>query len=193
MNNLEKYNVSELSMQELGVLQNQIVNAQMQSLTQELAEFKNAYERDKAIQEIEKNSIKDGIEDMADKLESVEKIAVTSNRVRNPRYGYVNQGDFGAMFNVSISSVRVGKLLKIVGIAQKSKRKTIPYRKFIPSLAKTIASQHYTSFQWNYTGCVDHIDKWLKKEGYHTDFYSIETESDMNEFIDHLYTIHGQE
>lgn len=186
-------NFNQMSVQEITYLQNQLSNAHLQAITQELALFKNEYEINRTKEELERNKMKDSIEDFSDKLEDVEGIAIASNRVRQPTYGFVNQGDFGRMFNVSISSIRVGKLFKTVGIAMVSKSTTTPLRKHVDKLAKINVQERYTSFQWHYTGCLDHIDKWMKDNGYHKEFHMIDNEKDMSNFIDRIYIKHVQQ
>lgn len=115
-------------------------------------------------------------------------VAVNNLRLKHGRFDYVNQGDFGRFFSVSLSSVSVGKLLKIVGLAQPSRKGgTVPYRQYVGKYALTIANGTYTVTQWHYENCMDRIDNWLKEESCYEKFYSIQDEKKLKEFVDELY------
>lgn len=177
----ELMSVEGMSMEELDVLQQQIMIKKVNSVVERLERMESNY-----IKAETKNQIKFG--ELENKIEDTVSIAVSSNRVRQPRYDYVNQTSFGSLFNVSISNTRVGKLLKVVGIAQPSKRKTMPYREFIPKLAKTRAGENFTTYEWHFTNCLGKIDSWLKDRDLYTEFYSIEHEKDMEVYIDRLFS-----
>lgn len=135
----------------------------------------------------EQDKIKEEIKEI--KADSVKQLEVTVNsmRVKEPKFNFVNQGDFGRFFSISISSVRIGKLLKVVGIAMKDRSSTTPYRTFVPNYAMPEANEKYTAVKWHYEKCLDHIDKWLRKNGYYESFYSCKTTRDLEKFIDSLY------
>lgn len=126
-------------------------------------------------------------------INATKEIAISSNRVKTSYNNYMSQGDFGKQFRVVISSVRVGRLLRVVGIALVSKSKTEPYSNLIPRYAKnTIVDGRHPHFLWNFGECLKKIDKWLKDNDYYNDFNIIETEGDMEIFIDNLYRVHAK-
>lgn len=141
------------------------------------------------VDRIEKNdqSVQNEIQSIKDEQQKVLDVAINSMRVNQPKYDYVRQGEFGRFFDVSIGSGYVGKLFRIVGLAQKGKSRTIPYRSKIPQYAKVITSKEFESYVWHFNKCMDAIDEWLKKHGYYTEFYSIETEKEMYDFINDLH------
>jgi hypothetical protein len=114
-------------------------------------------------------------------------LATSAKHVQNIIETYVNQSDLGGHFKVNISNVRIGKILKIVGIAQKSK-KTVPYFDKIPKYAKkTQTIDGYIHYKWNQKTCIEAIDQWLSKKNLLNDFYLIEHEDDMKTFIDDMF------
>jgi hypothetical protein len=131
--------------------------------------------------------VKDKFDVFEDEIQKAKEIAITTNRVRTPNYQFVNQSTFGSNFNVSLSSKRVGKLLKVVGIAQPSKNKTTPYSIYIPKLAKTNTTEKYSTHNWHYTECLKKIDKWLVSNGHYDEFYTIESRDDLEKYVDTLY------
>ncbi len=176
-------NIDKLSNEEVDVLQTKIIARKMKRFEAQIAEMANAQKMlETGLKEItlEQERIK---EDSEKKLE----VAVNSMRVKQPKYGYVNQGDFGRFFTVSIGSRTMGKLLKVVGLAMKNKNQTTPYREHIPKCAMTEANENYTAVRWNYEKCLDYIDGWLKENDYFESFYSISSPRDMEKFINQLY------
>jgi hypothetical protein len=121
------------------------------------------------------------------KTEEAIQIATSKAKVLEPRFEFVNQGDFGRYYNPSISNQRIGKLFKIVGLAQKSKSITTPHRPFIPEYAVTIAEEKFTNTKWHFKKCTNFIDDWLKSHGYYEQFYSFSKEKELEKFIDELY------
>lgn len=127
-------------------------------------------------------------DELKEEIAEVKQIQIASTRVRQPRYEYVSQGDFGRHFNVSISSVRIGKLLKIVGLAQPSKGKLAPYRQYVNSgHAIRRDDEKYTHHHWHFQKCLKKIDKWLDANNHLTRFYSITETKELDRFIDGLY------
>jgi hypothetical protein len=123
------------------------------------------------------------------KEDTEKKLEVAVNSLRQEIFdGYLNQGDFGRQFIVSISSIRIGKLFRIVGLAQISKGQTTAYRQYVPKYAKVITERNgdisYSKTTWHYTNCMEFIDLWLKENNLFEKFYSISTEKEMEKFID---------
>jgi len=121
------------------------------------------------------------------------------NSLRQEIYdGYLGQGDFGRQFRISIGSVTIGKLFRIVGLAQISKGKTTAYRQYIPKYAKITSASKETvngtiSFSltnWHYTNCMEFIDNWLIEHELYDTFYSIPSEKEMKNFIDKQFNIY---
>ena len=128
------------------------------------------------------------LEKLEEKQDRTLEVAINSVRVKQSQYDYINQKEFGNCFTISIGSKTVGKLLKAVGLAQSSLSKTTPYRHFIPKYAKVMANQDFSAYVWHYENCLNFIDKWLSEKGHYEKFYSIETEKELEIFIDELYS-----
>ena len=114
-------------------------------------------------------------------------VAINSMRVKQSQDGYMTQKIFGTQFTISIGSRTVGKLFKVVGLAQHL-AETTPYRQFIPKYAKSMANEKYSSFIWHYENCLNFVDKWLAENSYYETFYSKHTEKELTEFINDLYS-----
>jgi hypothetical protein len=169
-------NIENLSTEELRVLQDKIVAQQVTRLQQQLEAVTNRLAEHEQKFEL--------VEQRQDK---VVEVAVNGLRVKQGHFEYVSQGDFGRYFSVSIGSQFIGKLLKVVGLAQKGKKLTTPYREHIPRYAKTNAATNYTANVWHYQNCMEYIDKWLKENGLYEHFYSIQDEREMAKFINDLF------
>lgn len=133
------------------------------------------------------NTTNDKLNDIEKKAQEALNMSASRKHIDQIVDGYVNQSDLGAHFKVNISSIRIGKLLKIVGLAQKT-RNTQPYFEYVPNYAKKRTTlDGHIHYRWNQKKCIDKIDKWLEKNGLLHEFYIIEHENDMSQFIDQLY------
>ena len=172
----ELINVNELTTEQMELLQTQIMIKRITNTEQML---KNHSDKILKIQEEQKI--------MEEEQEKKLEVAVNSLRVKELTYEYVNQRDFGAGFSVSIGAGTIGKLLRLIGLAQKSEGKTQPLRKSIPKYAKHRAVKHYTAPVWHYENCLNKLDQYLKDNGIYEKFYSIQNEKDLKKYIDNLY------
>lgn len=102
----------------------------------------------------------------------------------------MTQADFGAKFNNKIGAKNIGKLFKIVGLAKKSLKNTVPYEKYCPKYAVTDINNKtgIASYLWNYRDCLKMIDYWLEDNGHYDEFYALTTKKDLQEFINIMYT-----
>jgi hypothetical protein len=126
---------------------------------------------------------------------TIKKALDSQSKLKESKKEYVNQTDFGARFNNKIGSKTVGKLLKIVGLAKKSYRKTTPYEQYIPKYAiNDIDNEEVrrfdVSYKWAYEPCVEFIDKWLTKHNRYEEFYSITDKTKLTAYINSLYNIY---
>lgn len=126
---------------------------------------------------------------------TIKKALDSQSKLKKSKKEYVNQTDFGARFNNKIGSKTVGKLLKIVGLAKKSYRKTTPYEQYIPKYAiNDIDNEEVrrfdVSYKWAYEPCVEFIDKWLTKHNRYEEFYSITDKTKLTAYINSLYNIY---
>ncbi|OPH47606.1 hypothetical protein BC351_10465 [Paenibacillus ferrarius] len=195
-NSLEvKVNKMERILEKLALGQNntfEIISELTNTVTDEIREqvkqvvTANSLELNQTVQTV-KTEIKTDIERIDDKISKTQEMAISTARVSQTSSNYVDQGEFGDMFRVSISSNRIGRLFKAVGLAKASKRKTTPYDKFKPKYAKTVIFEEKQSYQWHYKNCMDYIEDWLEKKGLLEEFYTIEVRDDMEVYIDRLY------
>ena len=105
---------------------------------------------------------------------------------------YVTQSQFGERFNSKIGAKTVGRLFKIIGLAKKANRKTIPYQQFVPEYAVNIINndnekEYAIFYKWNYSKCSRFVNQWLLDHDYHDMFYSITEKEALIKFIDALY------
>lgn len=101
----------------------------------------------------------------------------------------MTQAEFGAKFNNKIGAKNIGKLFKIVGLAKKSLKNTVPYEKYCPKYAVTDINNKtgIASYLWNYRDCLKMIDYWLEDNGHYDEFYALTTKKDLQEFINIMY------
>lgn len=175
--------ISKLSNDELNKLQSVILLEKIKRL--ESIGNENNKQIKRLADENKKHDTK--IAMLEQKVEETAGLLENKSRVLQPKYGFVNQRDFGQFFSPSIGSKTVGKLLKVVGLAIKSTGRTIPYREYIPAYADTYTTESYTTIVWNYEKCVEKINEWLKEHSYYEKFYSIADTKEMEKFISDLY------
>lgn len=113
------------------------------------------------------------------------------HRIEESRYGYVSLRDLGAGFEVPIGAANMGKLLKIVGLAIRSRGSTEPYMEVIRNgTAKNKPYKDHVHYQWNPEKTVKKIDDWLEENGHINDFYSCENQKELYLLINELYSIY---
>lgn len=169
-------NISELSFEDLQSLSTLLIQQQLQMIAKKVTEVEDQFT--KKIRKLEK------------KQEAQADMYVNALRAREVKEGWVNLTEFGTLFNVTISRVRVAKLLRIVGIAIKNARTTVAKREYMGDgrLCTTFITMNgHAQKLWNFRRCMNHIDEWLKEHGHYEEFYSKETEEDLQRFIDKLY------
>jgi hypothetical protein len=179
--------LESMTLEQLQLVQNQIIARQVGLLQSRLEAMQEELNKAKAELEIAKEEQALHAEQMQHELEKTKAMAAANQRVREPKYGWVNQGDFGRFLNPSVGAKTMGKLLKIVGLAMRTKGATTPYRKYIGKYADVIAHERFTQVRWHYENCMTYIDEWLKEKGLFEQFYSFETSRQVEDFIDRLY------
>lgn len=172
--------VNNMSGAALQILQNQIVSQQMIRYQNELESIKSEMQKSNT-------SLKAEIDEVKENAKAILTTAIETVRVNQPRYEFISQGEFGRCFTTSISSVRFGKMLKIIGLAQKSKSRTTPERKAIPKYAVMKAHDNFSTVEWHYVNCLNRMDKWLSKYGHMEEFYSFDNCKKLEKYIDALY------
>ena len=86
----------------------------------------------------------------------------------------------------------MGKLLRLAGIAKSKQSRTEPMRSAIDDgFAKSQMVGEHKSYQWNPEKCIKKIDRWLNKEGIIDEFYKIDDEDKLKEYINELERING--
>lgn len=102
--------------------------------------------------------------------------------------GYMNQTEFGNQYFCKISSVQIGWLLQMCGVAMKSNG-NFPYDDIKISKywkAKVCLDKYANEriqYLWNYKNCSAEIDTWLKKHHLFVTFYSCSTHKSLKEYI----------
>lgn len=176
-------NAEEMSIEQLQAMQNQLTNIHLRKITEELEEIK-----DRQVKHEEQTKYK---------LNEIEQLAKDSLRARQPKQGWMTLRDFGGMFETTISSHRVGKLLRAAGLAIRGKRKTVPYRKHTGKerFCQSNVYEGYSSYVWNYNRCMTYIDLWLERVGEFSQFYALVASGDetaLAAYIDKLHDRYGR-
>jgi len=185
MNNLTSF--ENMSLSELQAQSALLLNEQIKRLIDEVQKVKDATSKTEARQEIVENKLGH----IERKQAAQERMSINALRATNKNYdGWVNLTNFGLMLNASISRNRVGKLLKVVGIAQRNTGRTLPRREFVGDgrlcVTRVTRDGHYRLL-WNFNRCMTHIELWLEKHGYLEKFYEKENGDELTDFIDYLY------
>lgn len=188
MNNLT--NIENMSLTELQAQSSIILNEQIKRLIDEVQKVKDATSKTEARQEI----VEDKLGHIERKQLAQERMSINALRATNKGYdGWVNLTNFGLMLNANISRNRVGKLLKVVGIAQRNTGRTLARREYMGDgrLCNTrITREGHSQLLWNFNRCMTHIELWLEKHGYLEEFYEKENGDELTAFIDYLYDKH---
>ena len=188
MNNLT--NIENMSLTELQAQSALLLNEQIKRLIDEVQKVKDATSKTEARQEI----IEDKLGHIERKQAAQERMSINALRATNKNYdGWVNLTNFGLMLNANISRNRVGKLLKVVGIAQRNTGRTVPRREYVGDgrLCDTrITRNGSPQILWNFNRCMTYIELWLEKHGYLEKFYEKENGDELTAFIDYLYDKH---
>lgn len=188
---IENINLSNMSSEQLQYLAEAVINTRLTNLETTIKNMCDDQEKHK-----EKTSIKfKELNNKTDRIieDNEKKMEVALNSLRRKEYdNYVNQGDLGRSFSVSIGSQMIGRLLKIIGLAQKGKGKTTPYRENIPKYGKVIIADNgkYSKIIWHFDNFITYLDNWLKEKELYEVFYAVPTEKDMKKFINELYDIY---
>jgi len=179
MNNLAAINSGELSFSDLQNIINQAMFKQNEKLHVEIESLK-----ENNIQLSEKIDI---VKSESDNLRELE---LKRHRTEEHRYGMVSLRDLGQCFNVSIGSKTMGKLLRLSGIALKGQTSTEPKRSMIINgYAKSEMYGDYPTYQYNPEKCIKKIDKWLNEIGVIDEFYAIDDEKKLQDYINNLEKI----
>lgn len=119
-------------------------------------------------------------------------VAVNSMRVKAPTKGWITLSQFGRCFAAVLSSQRMGKLMRVIGLAMVSTNRTTPYKQYIDRNKYVINEPDESGprWKWNYAKCLHKIDFWLQEQGLFEKFYSISNEKEMENFIDALHVKH---
>ncbi|MBX6361837.1 MAG: hypothetical protein IRZ03_17380 [Acidobacterium ailaaui] len=186
----ELINISNLSLPELQAIGAQVIQAQLSKVIDEVAAIKDNQEKLSKRIEIQEEETKH-------ELNKIQQLALSSLRAKEPKYGWMTLRDLGLQFNTTISNIRMGKLLRVVGLAQRGKTRTIPYRHNVGKERYAISqvTESGTTIIWNYKRVMNHIDMWLEKHGYYTEFYRLQelgSEKEVARFIDKLHEQYGR-
>jgi hypothetical protein len=184
----EKFNVSDMSDDELDFVQQQLFNRKIKLLSDKVENIENLVNR--ALQKvgIVETELNNKIEDLHTDNDKKLEVTINQMRVDKNKWGFGSQSDFGIRFRVSIGSKTVGKLFKVIGIAKISKGKTEPKREAIMSgKATTEIINGYESVRWHHEKCLKTLEKWLLEHDLLEEFYSIDKEKELMQFINDLY------
>lgn len=185
------------SSEQLDVMQQNIMVVRMKKFEASLANVFDEVKKIKEGQSIFKDEVMLEIAKNDDKYQKQMDVAVNSVRLtgRNNMGQYVKQTDLGKKYVVNISSVSMGTLLRLCGIAWKNRKTTTPkmqdgdkYCIIDPVTDK--CGNIRESYSWHRQNCMDAIDDWLKDNDYYEEFYSISNQNEMKEYIKTLAIKH---
>lgn len=178
---MELVDFEGMSMEQMQLAQQQLLNAQMTLITRELEKVKDEQAKQRAQQDIFREDIT-----------RVEDLAKSSVRARSASSTYVSLREFGSMFETPISSHRVGRLLRASGIAIRGRSKTVPYNKHLGQgrACMTNIYDGRSTFIWSYRQCMHAIDTWLENNGEHTKFYAWVSSGNTQGFSDYVDKLH---
>jgi hypothetical protein len=169
----------------LDAISSKVLDVRINKVERKIEEIQNTVIKNKEATDIDINEAKQ----MASDAMEVSKVKA---KINDDYEGYINQRDLGDKFQLKIGSNQVGDLLRIVGIAMKSSRKTIPYDNKVPKYAKIkYLSDYYGNeheqFLWNQSECMIAIDDWLDNHGKTKEFYSCMSSGKLAKYIKQLY------
>lgn len=185
--------LDNLSFEELQVINDKLIQTQLKRLVERIekiedAQIKHERKTDLKLEEQEQK--------VQEKLNEIEQIAKASLRTKEPKYGWMTLRDFGLQYQTTISNRRMGKLLRVVGLAIKGQSITRPRRNCVGKerFAINEVVDGRSRILWNYKRCSDWIDIWLERNGYYAEFYrlvSLGDEAKLAKFIDILHEKYG--
>lgn len=119
------------------------------------------------------------------------KEALKAQVIQEERYdGYINLTEFGERMMPSVSSHRVARLFKVVGLAKKRRAgRTEPYfQKIREGYAKRrVTIDGHVFYVWHHAMCTELIEQWLTDHDLYYDFKSHKSTEERERFIDKLY------
>lgn len=188
---MNRFDISSLDDQDLDFIQQQIMDRKFKAMIARMEQAENFMVKVGEKVDIIHTELNNKFEDMKNDNNKKTDVAINSMRLGNQKYEYISQNDFGAAFRVKIGAKMVGKLFRIIGIAKESKSRTEPYANFVPAYAISdpVETQYGSriNYRWNYAKCLNKLEEWLEEHNYKEEFYSIETERKMTQFINELY------
>lgn len=129
----------------------------------------------------------DSLEKKFEKAEEALKAQVLQEQLYD---GYVTLTEFGELMTPVISSHRVGRLFRVVGLAEKRREgRTKPYHKMIREkyAQKVTAANGRVYYVWHHGMCSEFIDQWMEKHGLYYEFKGHKFTEEREKFIDRLF------
>lgn len=117
--------------------------------------------------------------------------ALKAKIIQEARFdGYVNLTEFGARMMPAISSHRVARLFKVVGLAKKRRvGRTEPYFRMIKEgyAKRRVTIDGHVFYVWHHVLCSELIEKWLTDHDLYYAFQSHKSTEEREKFIDKLF------
>jgi len=188
MNDLTtKFDISTIEDQDLDFIQQQIMNRKLKSMMERIEQVETSRIRDKEELNIRQIGLENDIKDLKDDNEKKLGAIINISTVKENKWIYGSQSDFGSSFEVTIGAGTVGKLFKVIGLAKISKSKTEPLHDKIGKYATMETIKEHKTWRWNHKYCLEFLDNWLKVNKLYEEFYTIPNEKEMLKFIKKLY------
>lgn len=183
--------------EQLDIMSQNIMNVRMKKFETNLIAMMDEVKKVKEGQSLLKDEVMLELDKRDDLYQKQVDVAVNSLKVntRNRDNKYIRQTDLGKRYRVNISSVSVGTLLRLCGLAWQNRTNTTPKMEF-ESKYYIISPEQSSGYDkiayvWHEKNCMDRIDDWLKDNDYYEEFYSIDTSKEMKEYIKLLASRHG--
>lgn len=118
-------------------------------------------------------------------IKALEKITIRNeNEFGND---WLGQKDLGLLYEPVISSHQMGHILRKIGMAMKNKTITTPLQKTINAgFVKRGYASNFTAWYWYADKVKNDFEKYLKKNGLYDKFLGINTEKEMEDFINNI-------
>lgn len=188
---INKSDLVNIPDEEWDILTSQRQDKRLRKLEGKMKDMEDLHIKDSKMKDIRIDEVNNKVDKFKEDIDRKTDVSINNMRLEDQKNDYVTQNDFGAGFRIKIGSVTVGKLFKIVGLAKTSKGCTEPYAELLNSYAICVPIQNggrnIITYKWHYKICLKKIERWLERNFLTEEFYSIENEKSIIEFINRLY------
>jgi len=139
---------------------------------------------------VENKDLQIEIKEVKSKISTTEensRLALEKVTLRNSNeFGddWLTQKDLGLMFEPSLTSHQVGKMLRKIDLAMKKRSKTTPTQKSIANgYVRRSVKENFTSWRWYSPKVKNDIIKYLNKKNVYDTFINISNQEELSNFL----------